>query len=176
MVDGLDILLHRVKSIVVEIDSLQLIYKLDQESRKILLEDIENAYYHDYGAWPLAMPTTTIRLRDDAELDFYPMEPLKPNSTFSGMQEAAAMAEVINAFRAGERPNLDPNPYHRALIRQGKEAEIARRYWNPYVSPWIYYAEDHPRPPLWEIILQAFLTILAIAVGLMLIYLLLQVI
>jgi len=86
------------------------------------------------------------------------------------------MAEVINAFRAGERPNLDPNPYHRALIRQGKEAEIARRYWDPYVSPWIYYAEDHPRPPLWKIILQVILTILAMAVGLTLIYLLLQII
>lgn len=64
------------------------------------------------------------------------------------------------------RFRCDCPAYHRELKRQGREDEISKRLWDPSVSPWFYYHEDHPRAPIWKVILQTLITILAIAVGL----------
>ncbi len=82
------------------------------------------------------------------------------------------MVQVIKALRNGEIVELDTNPYHRELIRQGRVAEIAKRYWDPYVSPWVYYAQDHPHfhSPLLMILLAIIPGLILIAIGLILNY------
>ncbi len=169
----LEILFRRVYGIVVEIDTQKLAYEIDDNRRQISLKDIRNVSFLDAGAWADTYPMVTIQLRNNTRLNLYPMNPLKPDSPLSGMQEAAAMVKIINAFRADEEIDLEPNPYYRELIRQGQVSEIARRFWDPYVSPWIYYAQDHPHfhSPLLRVLLAVIPGLILITIGLILNYL-----
>ncbi len=168
----LDILFHRVHGIAVRIDSIKVEYSLDQKRKQILLEHIEDASFQEFGGEWDTFPMVTVISRGHSRIYFYPMNPLNPNSPLSGMKEAAAMVQVIKALRNGEIVELDTNPYHRELIRQGRVAEIAKRYWDPYVSPWVYYAQDHPHfhSPLLMILLAIIPGLILIAIGLILNY------
>jgi len=168
----LDILFHRESGIIVEIDNQKLEYASNHEKKYILLKDVKDASFQEFGAGEDTFPMVTIIARDNLRVDFYPLNPLNPNSPLSGMKEAAAMVQIIKALRKGETIELDPNPYHRELIRQGRMDEISQRYWDSYVSPWVYYAQKHPHfhSPLRMILLAIIPGLILIAIGLILNY------
>lgn len=75
-----------------------------------------------------------------------PINPLRPKGLFSQFGEAHAMISVINALRAGESPDLDPNPYLRELARLGKTPPPGITL-DPDISPWDYWEVFRPPPP-----------------------------
>jgi len=91
-----------------------------------------------------------------------PANPLMPQDVFNMSAEAEALAEVINRLRNHDMPAVEPNPYYRQLMREGKHGEITRRFWDPNVSPRLYYREDHPRPSVLRLIGLVLLTIVVL--------------
>lgn len=142
--------------------------------KKIMINEIKRVDYEFTGGSTTSYYEVTTWLNDGKGIALAPMNPLAPNVWLGAKFEAEAMVAVIEAFRQGKTPDLDPNPYHRELKRQGREDEISRRVWDPYVSPWVYYRQDHPRPSLSKILLLTVATILALAIGVALLVFLLE--
>ena len=59
-----------------------------------------------------------------------PANPLMPRDVFNMSAETEALADVINRFRNHDVPAVEPNPYYRQLMREGKHGEITRRSWD----------------------------------------------
>ncbi|MCE7989399.1 MAG: hypothetical protein DYG89_50245 [Caldilinea sp. CFX5] len=52
-----------------------------------------------------------------------------------GNWELKHLYEVIRCWKNGEEPTVDPNPYHRMLLRRGQIERITERVWDPYLHP-----------------------------------------
>lgn len=162
----LDILFHRAKAIDLIISEEKIIGINVSSYEYIAPRNVKSTVIREIGSIEDKWYEVWMELVNDSILRTIPMNPLFPNRPLAARSEAEDMVATIMALGHGVKPNLDPNPYHRELKRQGREDEISKRLWDPSVSPWFYYHEDHPRAPIWKVILQTLITILAIAVGL----------
>ncbi|MCP4088490.1 MAG: hypothetical protein GY746_01670 [Gammaproteobacteria bacterium] len=98
------------------------------------------------------------------EISLVPTNPLTPNNVHSNHGEVQALLSVIKSLKSGMQPEVLANPYHRELIRQKREQEISERDWDPYESPYTYYAIDHPPTSIRRRILLTLLTIFVLLV------------
>ena len=169
----LDILFRRVYGFALTLNRACLTYKQEERSVSILLNDIQDVSLQEGGAWPDIWPDVIVTLKTGFRVHFFLINPLEPNAPLASTGEATALIEILRALRRKSNVEFDPNPYHRELIRQGRVADIAKRYWDPYVSPWVYYAQDHPHfhSPLLMVLLAIIPGLILIAIGLILNYL-----
>lgn len=114
------------------------------ELLKIPLDQIRSCERSVFsGPWNV-LYTVDLHLVNGKGVALFPVCVLEPRSALASAGEVDALVAVLSGFLVGTLSILDPNPYHRALKRLGREAEIVRREWDPYVSPHVYYREDHP--------------------------------
>lgn len=114
------------------------------ELLKIPLDQIRSCERSVFsGPWDV-LYTVHLHLVNGKGVALFPVCALEPRSALASAGEVDALIAVLSGFLTGTLSTLDPNPYYRALKRLGREAEIARREWNPHVSPLVYYREDHP--------------------------------
>ncbi len=68
---------------------------------------------------------------------------------------------VVNAYRQGLEPDLNPNPYYRELKRQGQLSEFSEEKWKANTPPFVYFPPPTMRRILYNVVI--FIAIVLIA-------------
>lgn len=77
-----------------------------------------------------------------------PVHPIDPRGIQNlNRAEASALIKVIEAFRSGNDPEVDTNPYTRQLAEKNnlKWFRIPEMRWDKYTSPWAYYDQHQDK-------------------------------
>lgn len=92
------------------------------------------------------------------EIFLLPADALKHQRLY---RELLNMYQVIHAYKSGQEPTLEKNPYHRMLVRHGQTRRLTEQTWDPTLHPSHY----SPVPTVMGILKGLVLSVIGVTLG-----------